>query len=298
MNTPILFLVFNRPDETMEVFNVIKSIKPKKLFVAGDGPRKNFKNDYYLCEKVRSIFNNIDWECEVVKKFNKENLGCKVAVSESINWFFSKVDEGIIIEDDCLPSKSFFYFCNELLKKYKNNKEVMMICGHNPLGVNKEISQDYFFGKYYSIWGWATWKRSWEKYDIEMKDWDKQNKREFLKRTFPNNFFIIENIKTDMDKTKKNKINTWDIQWVYSCVKNNGLSIIPKYNLISNIGSTGTHNMDKNNLFRKKYEVVNVQNMCHPQKIYFNKKQNSLIYKKQKKVIPFIKKVILKIFFK
>ena len=160
-NTPILFLLFNRPDTTQKVFNSIREIKPKYLFVSADGPRPNSLNDLNDCNQTRKILDQIDWECNLKTLFREKNMGCKKAIKEGIDWFFEHVDKGIIIEDDCLPSKSFYSFCEELLNIYENDNRIMMISGYNALG-KFETPNDYLFSKIGSIWGWATWKKNGE----------------------------------------------------------------------------------------------------------------------------------------
>ena len=125
--TPVLFLIFNRPDTTRQVFNEIRKAQPAQLFVAADGPRKDRDSDFELCKKTREIVRQVDWDCEVFTRFQEENLGCKRAVSSAIDWFFSNVEEGIILEDDCVPDQSFFPFCQELLEKYRHDERIMMI---------------------------------------------------------------------------------------------------------------------------------------------------------------------------
>ena len=170
LTTPVLFLVFNRPDTTEKVFEAIRQAKPQKLFVAADGPRGNRLGEKEKCEQVRKIATTVDWDCEVKTLFREKNLGCKFAVSSAIDWFFKNVEEGIVLEDDCLPSQSFFWFCQELLERYRNDERVMLIGGNNR-GVDFLKNHSYFFSKYVQIWGWATWRRSWEKYDSKIRKW-------------------------------------------------------------------------------------------------------------------------------
>jgi hypothetical protein len=240
--TSVLFLIFNRPDTTQQVFDEIRKAQPSQLFVAADGPRKDRHADYELCKKTREIIQKVDWDCRVSTLFRDENLGCKYAVSSAIDWFFSNVEEGIILEDDCVPDQSFFPFCQELLEKYRNDKRVMMISGDNFQFGRKRTDYSYYFSRYCHIWGWATWRRAWVHYDVEMKLWPKVKQfdliKDFLQDSGAENYW-----KRIFDKTYSNKINTWDYQWVFACWTQNGLSIAPNINLISNIGcdSSATH---------------------------------------------------------
>jgi hypothetical protein len=242
LHTPVLFLIFNRPDSTQVVFNEIRKVKPKQLFIAADGPRKNHQEDNVLCQKTRAIIDKVDWDCTVTTLFRNENLGCKYAVSSAIDWFFSNVEEGIILEDDCVPNQSFFPFCQELLEKYRDDARIMMISGNNFQFGRNRTQFSYYFSRYFHIWGWATWKRAWDHYDIKMELWPKIKKDGWLND-------ILQDTNAEkkwemiFDDTYKNKINTWDYQWAFSCWIQGGLSILPNQNLVSNIGFDvmGTH---------------------------------------------------------
>ena len=243
--TPILFLVFNRPETTAQVFQTIKNVKPRQLFVAADGPRKDKNGESELCREVRQIATQIDWECELKILFREENLGCGKAVSEAITWFFEHVEEGIILEDDCLPSLSFFHFCDKTLTKYRNNLKIMHIGGCNfQQGVRRGYS-DLYFSKIPHVWGWATWKSAWEKYKysishISTKELDKVvlcNTKQAELRIYWKSVF---------NKMISEPLDTWDYQWHFAIWENNGLSITPNMNLISNIGFgvNATHTFD------------------------------------------------------
>jgi len=255
LTTPILFLVFNRPDTTKKVFEEIRKAKPSKLFIAADGPRN--PEEKKKTDAVRQyVKENIDWPCKVKTLFRNKNLGCKYAVSGAIDWFFENVEQGIILEDDCLPSSSFFRFCQELLKKYKNDKRIMQISGTNVGGVSK-IEESYFFSKCFNAWGWATWRRAWKKYDVEMKDWKKVRfSKSFLKITTGESLLNRFKSWRLSNLTYLGNINTWDYQWGFACAINNGLCIVPKVNLITNMGftETATHtgNYEKSMILTKK----------------------------------------------
>jgi hypothetical protein len=269
LNTPVLFLIFNRPDTTQQVFNEIRKAQPSQLFVAADGPRKERSNESILCEKTREIINQVDWDCKVFTRFQDENLGCKHAVSSAIDWFFSNVDEGIILEDDCVPDTSFFPFCQQLLQKYRDDQRVMMISGMNYLYNNIEMDESYFFSRYYPIWGWATWRRAWSLYDLSMSDWPNCNSQNFLKNIYCHTK-IASLLHNMFQKAYFNKIDTWDIQWVFACVINSGLAICPKYNLISNIGVTGSHADKVCRFHYMPVKSLEVTNIWHPHHVIPN----------------------------
>lgn len=235
-STPVLFLVFNRIETTVLVFDKIKKIKPKYLFVASDGPRVGVVGEKDVVEKVRKfILDSVDWECEVKTLFNDNNLGCKIAVSSAINWFFNEVEEGIILEDDCLPNLSFFLYCEELLKKYRFDNRVMHISGNNFQNGVKRGDGSYYFSVFNHIWGWATWRRAWKFYDLSMSKYPEFEKNNLIKKNFNN---IGERIywKRIFKEMYENKINTWDYAWFFSCLINSGVTCAPNVNLVSNIG--------------------------------------------------------------
>jgi hypothetical protein len=246
-DTAILFLVFNRPDATRKVFEKIREIKPSQLFIAADGYRSDKPEEKEKCEEVRNlIVNSIDWPCDVKKLFRDHNLGCGPAVSEAITWFFEHVEEGIILEDDTLPSKSFFGFAKELLQLYRNDESVWHIGGnsYNPY----KMRSPYYFSAYPHIWGWATWRRAWNNYRYQLDDIDP---KKFFKNI--NDLFLTySEIKfwTDFynEYLKISERTTWDYQWTCRMWYNKGLAILPRDNLITNIGFAegATHTVDAN----------------------------------------------------
>lgn len=235
IDVPVLFLVFNRPDTTMLVFDAIRLAKPKRLYIASDGPRKQKAGETDLVNKVRSIVGLVDWDCEIKTLFQDKNLGCKIAVTTAINWFFEHEDSGIILEDDCLPSQSFFRYCQELLNFYRNNENIMSICGTNIYRYSEE-NQQCLYSNYSLMWGWATWRRAWNKYNIELSGWKGIKKITLLNRYLNGNIKEIIYWYRILSQTQNNQINTWDYQWIYTCWSHNGLTVVPPQNLIKNIG--------------------------------------------------------------
>lgn len=236
--TPILLIVFNRPHQTRIVFERIKEIKPRNLFIAADGPRPTAK-EVDNCIKVRQLFTEVDWDCRVHKLFREENLGCKKSVSAAIDWFFENVDEGIILEDDCLPELSFFRFCKELLDFYRDDNRIMMISGGNYQFGRNITEESYYFSRYTHVWGWATWKNRWKLYDINMEKWPGIEKNKFFNDILDQKeeARYWENI---FNRVYKNRIDTWDYQLLFSSWVNHRLSIVPNVNMISNIGFDGS----------------------------------------------------------
>lgn len=245
---PVLFLIFNRPQTTEKVFQRIREIRPKYLYVSADGPRVNKEHEKELCESTRKLIEKVDWECEVKTHFSDINLGCKIGVSSGINWFFEHVEEGIILEDDCLPDLSFFSFCEVMLKKYRHNDKIMHIGGTNFQDGIHRGSGSYYFSNINHVWGWATWQRAWRKYDITISSYHDLLQQNYFKQVF--SYSLIEKFwKKKFELAYTNRIDTWDIQWQYAMSVHNGLAIIPNKNLVSNIGfhDSATHTVDKFN---------------------------------------------------
>jgi len=242
LQTPVAFLIFNRPETTERVFAEIARAKPPKFLVVADGPRPDRPEEVEKCGATRAIIERVDWDCEILTNYSDVNLGCKRRISSGLDWVFDTVEEAIILEDDCLPHPTFFRFCAELLEKYRLDHRIMQIAGCNITHSKPASGDSYFFSKYGGIWGWATWKRAWSLYDVGMQTWP------LLRDTG-----LIENMlqkpeqikywKTIFQKTYQGEIDTWDFQWILSCWLQSALAIIPSSNLIENIGfgSEATH---------------------------------------------------------
>ncbi len=241
LKTAIALIIFNRPDTTEKVFEAIRQAKPSKLLVVADGPRANRPGEAEKCAATRAIINRVDWECEVLRNFSDVNLGCQKRVVSGLDWVFSEVEEAIILEDDCLPTPSFFHFCQTLLEYYRHDERIMHIGGNN-FQPSSRTNYSYYFSKYNHCWGWASWRRAWKYYDVDMK-----TLQEYKKLGLINS--ICENVYEEtywidkFDEALSNLISAWDYQWTYTCWSQNGLSITPNTNLISNIGfgSEATH---------------------------------------------------------
>ena len=231
LKMPVLFLVFNRIDTTRQVFGAIRDAKPPKLYIAADGARVDREGEYEKTEIVRNyVLENIDWECSVKTLFRKDNLGCKYAVSDAIRWFFEEEEMGIILEDDCLPSLSFFWYCENLLRRYKEEMRVGHIGGSNFQGGQKRGAADYYFSIFGHIWGWATWANRWKNYDVELE--------KFHDSGFISDIKHIDRIYWERiyDSVKKKNLDTWDYQWTFTLWKERQLAALPNVNLVKNIG--------------------------------------------------------------
>ena len=271
MNTPILFLIFNRPDTAQKVFDEIRKQKPPKLYVAADGARENKPDEKEKSQQTRDIIKQVDWDCDVKTLYRDANFGCKMAVSSAITWFFEQEEFGIILEDDCLPNSSFFQFCEELLLKYKNDERIGHISGNCFLpDVIKGSSYDFCNTAH--IWGWASWRRVWKDYDINLTYWKTGNKRQH-KNMF-NSFLDEAYFSSFISDTLKNKaINTWDVQYLFLHRLTNRLCIYPSKNLVTNIGMNvegATHMSNKNKNFYIPSETMEFP-LIHPENIVRNK---------------------------
>lgn len=244
LETPIAFCIFNRPELTSRVFDAIAKQKPKRLMVIADGPRRFHPTDPDRVQMARSVIERIDWPCELQTNFADDNLGCRQRMASGISWAFEQAEELIILEDDCLPDDSFFAYCEELLKRYRRESQVMMISGNNFQPQTRTVDS-YYFSRYTHIWGWASWRRAWKAFDLEMKTWPHVRSSRSLVHAFddPGEY---EHWRAIFDGQHANQIDTWDFSWMYACLKNNGLTILPERNLVSNLGfgDQATHTTD------------------------------------------------------
>jgi hypothetical protein len=245
--TAVLFLVFNRPDLTAQVFETIRKAKPPRLYIAADGARPDREGEANRVDLVRKIVTDVDWPCKVTTLFRNQNLGCKKAVSEAIDWFFENEKQGIILEDDCLPHPHFFIYCEELLNRYANDERIWVITGDNFQGGQLRGDASYYFSRYNHVWGWASWRRAWAKRDMSIKFWPKWKQSSewatFLpsrsERKYWSNIF---------DSVYRDQINSWGYPWTATVWFYGGLTVTPNVNLISNIGfgADATHTFATN----------------------------------------------------
>lgn len=275
LDTPVLLLVFNRPDTTQRVFEAIRQAKPRKLFIAADGPRPSRPDDAARCAQVREMVGRVDWDCEVKTLFREENLGCGRAVSGAITWFFDQVERGIILEDDTLPSPSFFTFCQTLLAHYQNDERVMHIGGTRFPGRKRFAGDSYYFSRYPNIWGWASWASAWRSYQLQLND--QLPVDQLLASTTPH--FTKKEIaywSRCFAATSTDPNHTWDYQWYFTIWQREGICITPGKNLVTNIGfgADGTHT------FNADWEIANLPRydmtfpLKHPGKLEIHRKND------------------------
>ena len=235
-DTPVIFLVFNRPASTARVFARIRAARPSRLFIVADGPRPDRLDDAEKCRQVRALIEEgIDWPCEVVRDYSEVNLGCGRRVASGITSAFKQTEEAIILEDDCLPDPSFFRFCTELLEKYRNEPRVGMISGSHHQLTSVREGESYYLCRYGNIWGWATWRRAWQKFDHSMSEWPQWRDSGCLERFFPDKK-VQEFWRQTWNRAAADCHDTWDYQWTFCYISHGMLGILPKVMLIENIG--------------------------------------------------------------
>lgn len=243
LTTPVLFIGFCRIGPSRQVFEAIRAARPTKLYFAADGPRN--AAEAVRCEEVRALAKEVDWPCELHTRFNESNMGLRKGVSSAIAWFFEQEPEGIVLEDDTLPVPTFFRFCQEMLERYRNDQRIWVIMGNN-LMTEYEGERDgsYYFSAhgYGAPWGWASWRRVWQHYDVDMKQWPELKKSTRLK-----DFFLNKDEERDVhgmfDYVHAGKMNSWSYQLDITRIMNHGLNILPHTDLVRNIGFgvDGTH---------------------------------------------------------
>jgi GT2 family glycosyltransferase len=270
---PVLFVIFNRPDTTEKVFSVIKQYQPEKLYIASDGSRNSKPHEKEIVEHTRQlVLDGIDWECEVKTLFRKTNVGCGYGVSGAISWFFEQEEQGIILEDDCYASPSFFLYCEELLIKYSHHDQIKMIGGNNFQKGNQRGEGSYYFSHYPTTWGWATWRRAWTLFNSDASNATadiKSGKLDHVLRSPQEKKYWVRSLR--IADNNKNKI--WDYQFYYEIWINKGICITPNKNLVVNLGffDNGTH------YFLKDSTKLNVKcenldfPLVHPQNRIVNK---------------------------
>lgn len=234
-NVGVALIFFARPDVLSETFKAIEILKPKKLFLIQDGPR-NVEDDLKI-RKCRKIVEKISWDCQVFENYSTINLGCGKRVHTGIDWAFQHVDKLVILEDDCVPSTSFLSFCTELLNKYETDLRIDMICGMNHLNIYNKSKYDYFFCSGGSIHGWATWKRVWEKIDYSMEFLDDDDAVRLLKKKY-GRLLVKKGFQLREKLNQGRPLSSWSYQRGVNAYLNSGLSIVPRVNLIKNIGIT------------------------------------------------------------
>lgn len=233
LDVPVALILFNRPDATARVFQAIRAARPRRLFLVADGPRD--AAEAALTGAARRAAGPVDWPCDVRTRFAEVNLGCRQNVSAGLDWVFEQCESAIVLEDDCLPHPSFFPFCAELLARYRDDERVAMISGDNFHFGRRVTDDSYYFSYMNHIWGWASWRRSWRRFDPTMQAWGELRETEWLERhlDFPR---LAETMRKNFDRVWRGEVDTWDSQWTFACWQAEALTVLPAVNLVSNIG--------------------------------------------------------------
>jgi hypothetical protein len=260
----VLFVIFNRPQTTQRVFDAIKLAQPKRLYIAADGPRPEKPADVPLCRQTRDAVSQIDWDCEVKALFREENAGCRYGVSAAISWFFDHEEEGIILEDDCLPSNSFFLFCDSMLDKYRHDNRIWHITGCNLQFGKKWGDASYYFSNRPHVWGWASWKRVWNAYNLHLSKYDEADVTPAMRNIYGDDL-VAEAWTNIFKEVKAGKVNSWAYPLDFTIFFNNGLVVIPNVNLISNIGfsANATNTLSGESVYSC-IPLVEIEEITHP----------------------------------
>lgn len=276
-DVPVLFIFFNRADHAQQVFDVLKQLRPRHLFLAADGPRPDHPADAEDCRKARELALQIDWQCDVHTRFVEHNLGCKLAVSSAISWFFDHIEEGIILEDDCVPHLSFFAFCAELLERYRNDERVMQISGNNFLPAHRSSGDSYYFSALNDIWGWATWRRAWRHFDLSMPNYPEFKKR-LLLESFVGAPDIAKWLESYLDDACRTETSVWSSQWTYAMARQGGLTIVPSVNLVRNIGfdQSGSHGTSDSWRYYGTFATEEIGTLIHPRLVFSDREADRL----------------------
>jgi hypothetical protein len=232
--TPVVFLIFRRPDLTAHIFEAIRQVEPTTLLVVADGPSTEAESE--LCQKARAVTEKVDWTCKVLRDYSDTHLGCRNRVSTGLTWAFEQVEEAIILEDDCLPNADFFTFCTKLLEVYRHDNQIFSICGSNFQEGIKRGSGSFYFSRYTDPWGWATWRRSWRLYNDDLKGWPNFKDSNQFKSIFkvPGEYTYWTQIFDEL--YYKNIPDSWFYRWLFSCWVLGSIAIFPNVCLVSNIG--------------------------------------------------------------
>lgn len=272
VKSPIVFMNFRRPELTALVFERIAMARPSKMYIFADGPRSD--TDREKCAQVRQILDKVDWECEVYRHYADENMGLRNRFTSALNYVFSQEESAIILEDDCLPEHTFFQYCDTLLEKHRDQSQIFHICGANygfqrPYGVQ----DSYYFTHYVPLIGWASWRRAWAHYDVTMAAWQDAQARARVLALFPNplerNFW--ERI---FNGVYDGKINSWGYIWMFTCMVNGALSVLPYENVICNLGFgvESTNTQDPTSLVSNRPMLPIRFPLAHPVKIVKSQK--------------------------
>ncbi len=235
---PVALIIFRRPDLTEKVFQRIAEAKPPKLFIFADGPAPHRLGEAEKCAAARAVVEHVDWECDVVRQYSPSNMGPWKRIASGITFAFQQVEELVVLEDDCLPDPTFFQFCDELLERYRDDERVMHIAGnHFQEQDPRPISYSYSFARHNIAWGYATWRRSWQHFDLALPTWPELRNSDFLDEVVEHPSAVLQ-YRHIFDQLHANpgEFDGYDWAWSYACWSQGGLSILPAVTLVQNVG--------------------------------------------------------------
>lgn len=293
IKVPILVIGFNRPKVLRQCIAKLEESKPINIYFACDGPRANKENENSLVNEVRSVMENeITWNCTKHYRYNEENKGCEITESEAITWVLEENEYVIVVEDDIIAPYSFLKFAQEMLFRYKDNEIIYQVTSDNTTPMEFPNHEDYCFSRYGHIWGWATWRRAWNNFDLYVNDFE-ESKRKIASRSDLSDYekkrfrFVCERLIREDKKKSIYPKHTWDCIWSYIKWRDGGLSIVPRFHLSSNIGVDGLHTKIKSSdhymPYREDFEVIN-----HPKVVKCNRVYDDYHYSKHLKRAPFV----------
>lgn len=294
MKTSVTLIFFNRPDTLRQVFEQVRLAQPPALFLVQDGAREGNEEDTIKIAECRKIVENVDWECKVHTNYSDVNLGCGARPQSGISWVLSQVERTIILEDDCVPDQTFFAYCDEMLERYKDDERVCYISGLNHFEEWDFGGSSYGFTKGGAIWGWATWRRAWAKYDYSVSGINDPYVEKKIKAAMYGDDARIALWKRTNGLVKQSaKLSYWDVQWGFVKYSQNQLVIVPKYNLISNIGigADSTHASGVSSVHRKYHDYNNMPvkalefPLVHPSHMLCDTEYDRLIVRCNKRVM-------------
>jgi GT2 family glycosyltransferase len=238
LQTPVALIIFNRPESAARVFAEIAKVKPRRLFVFADGPRPSRVRDAELCAAARQVVERVDWDCEVTRDFAPVNLGPHRRIVSGLNAAFQQVEDLIVLEDDCVPHPTFFRFCEELLEQYRHDERVMHIAGTHLQAQNRRSTPySYTFSRWNLVWGWATWRRAWQHFDLEVRRWPEVRETSFL-TDFLKDARAVKEYRGFFDDlyNRPGRNDGWDYAWSFACWSQSGFTLLPSTTLVENIG--------------------------------------------------------------
>lgn len=234
LSTPVVLPIHDRPEETARVAEAVAAVEPPTLYVVADGPEAGDPDAAERCRAARqAVERAIDWNPEVHRRYRERNHGVE-SVAEGLDWVFEREPEAIVVEDDCVPNRDFFRFCEAMLERYRDDDRVMAVNGTNRLGTWGGRG-DYHFVTYQGVWGWATWREAWERYDPEMSGWpDPEVQGRIREAIGDDERFAYQ--RERFQRRYDGESVAWSKPWQYTMYLHGGLAVVPPKNLVSNVG--------------------------------------------------------------